>query len=177
VIWRCNGKYGSGVHAKTPHLTDGQIQAAFLAAFNQRLENRAEIFAACNEVLRALTDTTALDAEAGELNNERDIVAELTRKCVRENASAALDQEEYTRRYDALKQRYDTAISRLNEVEAQRLERTAKHAEITRFLKTLVKGGDIVTEFDEELWYITVESVVVHVDGKITVNFRDGVSL
>jgi hypothetical protein len=174
VVWQCNGKYRGGQPCGAPHLSDSQIQAAFLAAFNERLENKAEIFAAYDEVLRILTDTTALDTEAAELINEREVVMELTHKCVQENATAALDQDEYTKRYDALHQRYEAANARLGEIEAQRLERTAKRAEITRFLKTLVRGGDLVTEFDEELWYITVDSITVHADGRLTVKFRDG---
>jgi hypothetical protein len=87
------------------------------------MENKAEIFAAYDEVLRVLTAATA----------------------------------------------------RLQEVEARRLERSAKRANITRFLKTLVKrGDDLVTEFDEELWYITVDTITAYADGRLAVKFRDG---
>jgi hypothetical protein len=156
-------------------LSDAQIQAAFLAAFNSRLENKAEIFAAYDEVLRVLTDTTDLDAEAAELQGEREVVAELTRKCVKDNAAAPLEQGEYEKRYNALVARYDAATARLQEVEARRLERGAKRTNITRFLKTLVKrGDDLVTEFDEELWYITVDTITAYADGRLIVRFRDG---
>ena len=54
----------------TPSLTDAQIQAAFLAAFNEKLDSKAEILAAYDEVLRVLTDNTALNAEAASLKEE-----------------------------------------------------------------------------------------------------------
>jgi hypothetical protein len=172
--WQCNCQH-DGKACAAPILKDGQIRAAFLAAFNSRLENKAEIFEAYDEVLRVLTDTADLDAEAAELQGEREVVAELTRKCVKENAKAPLKQEEYEQRYNALVARYDAATARLQEVEARRLERGAKRTNITRFLKALVKrGDDLVTEFDEELWYITVDTIAVSPDGKLAVRFRDG---
>lgn len=41
-------------------------------------------------------------------------------------------------------------------------------------MKMLVKQGDLITEFDEELWYITVESVTVYADQRLLLTFRDG---
>ncbi len=82
IIWRCNAKYGKGKHAATPHLTDSQIQTAFISAFNSRLESKAEIFAAYADVTQVLTDTSDLDHEAAELLNERDIVTALTKQSI-----------------------------------------------------------------------------------------------
>jgi len=125
-------------------------------------------------VLRVLTDNSALDAEAATLKEECEIVMELTRKAVQENAASALDQDEYRQRYEGLVARYETASARIGEIETLRLERSAKRANITRFLQSLVQYGDMVTEFDEELWYITADSVTVYDDGRLVVTFRDG---
>jgi len=174
AVWQCNDKHKGGETCRASHLTDGQIQAAFLAAFNDRLNSKAEIFEAYDEVLRVLTDNTDLDAEAATLAEECEVVMELTRKAVQENASAALEQGEYQRRYEGLVKRYEAASARLAEIDAARLERNAKRTNITRFLKTLVRQGDeLVNEFDEELWYITVDFITVHEDGRLAVTFRD----
>ena len=174
MVWQCNEKHRGGEKCRVTHLTDEQIQAAFLAAFNRLLDSKAEILAAYDEIIRVLTDNTALDAESAELQGECDVVMELTRKCVQENAQTALDQEEYRRRYTALTERYAAARARMTEIDALRLERTAKRANIMRFLKMLVKQGDLITEFDEELWYITVESVTVYADQRLLLTFSDG---
>jgi len=175
AVWQCNEKYAGGTYCVSPHLTDSQIQTAFLAAFNDRLDNKAEIFEAYDEVLRALTDNSALDAEATELKNELEVVMELTRKAVQENATVALDQGEYRQRFTGLEKRYAAANARLAEIDETRLERSAERTNITRFLKTLVRqGDDLVTEFDEELWYITVDIITVQADGRLVVTFRDG---
>jgi len=77
VVWLCNHKYSK--EAKCPSVTvrEERVKAAFLAAFNQRLDNRAAIFAAYDEALAELADTTALDAEAAELAGEREVAKEL----------------------------------------------------------------------------------------------------
>jgi len=130
---------------------------------------------AYDEVLRVLTDTSALDAEARAVSEEREVVTELNRKYIQENATVPLNQDEYNSRFDALRRRYEAATARLAEIEAQRTERAAKRAEITRFLKTLVHSGDdLLTEFDEELWYITADSITIQADGRLAVQFRDG---
>lgn len=53
-----------------------------------------------------------------------------------------------------------TWTSRVARIEARRLERTAKRAKMQSFLKMLVKHGDLITEFDEELWYINDTDMV-----------------
>ena len=177
TVWQCNGKYKGERICRTPHLTEERVEAAFLTAFNQRLENRAVIFAAYDEALMELADTTALDAEAAALRQEQEVVQELIRRAVRENASAALDQAAYQERYGALEARYDAATARLGEIEAACIERRAKRANINRFLKALQRQADIVTEFEEELWYITLERIEVYRDGRLRVVFRDGAAV
>ena len=192
VIWQCNHKYRNaireqgvndssrGVHAKGakcpgPVVREEQVKAAFLAAFNQRIDERDVIFAAHNEALAALADTTALDAEAAALTGEREVVGELIRKAVEENARVPLDQAVYNARYDALLARFKAAETRLAEIDAERDQRRMKQANITRFLKILKKQNALVTEFEEEMWYITVDKVLVHADRRLAVVFRDGV--
>ena len=128
-------------------------------------------------MLRGLTDTAELDREATELNSECEVVAELTRRAVEENARATLDQADYNARRDALLARYDAANARLEEIETARAERRAKHNNITHFLKVLKKQNALVSEFDEELWYITVDRVEVSRDKQVRVIFRDGAAV
>ena len=153
------------------------MKAGFLAAFNQRITDRDAIFAAYDEVLEALTDTTALDAEAAALAGECEVVAELTRKAVEENARAALDQADYDARRDALLARYAAATARQAEIEAERSNRRRKQANIAHFLQILKKQENLVTEFEEELWYITVDKVLVHADKRLSYIFRDGAAV
>ncbi|MCL2298676.1 MAG: recombinase family protein, partial [Firmicutes bacterium] len=130
-----------------------------------------------DEVLAELTDTTALDAEAAALAQEVEVVAELTRKAVEENARAALDQDDYNARRNALLDRHAAATARQAEVEAARQQRRMKQVNITRFLQTLSQQENLVTEFDEELWYLAVDRVEVFEGGRLRVVFRDGATV
>ena len=177
MIWQCNHKYTKGAKCPGPVVREEQVKAGFLAAFNQRIDNSAAIFAAYDEVLEALTDTTALDTEAAALAGEIEIVAELTRKAVDENARAALDQDEYNARRDALLARYAAATARQAEIDAERGQRRRKQANIAHFLQILKKQENLVTEFEEELWYITVDKVMVHPDKRLSFVFRDGAAV
>jgi hypothetical protein len=71
----------------------------------------------------------------------------------------------------------ETSRVRLAELEAARTERRVKRANIERFLKTLARQENLITEFDEELWYVTVDCVKVYPDGRLKVVFRDGVGV
>ena len=76
------------------------IKAAFLVAFNTVLNDKAEIMAAYGEVMEALTDTSDFDSEREQLQSEADVVMELIRKCISENAHKAQDQEDVYKRQD-----------------------------------------------------------------------------
>ena len=173
VVWQCNEKH-RGQHCTTPHFTEREMQAAFLAAFNQVLDERDEIIAAYQDVMEALTDTADLDTERSQLQNELEVTEELIRKAINENAHNALDQQAYQQRYNDLCQRYEKAQARLGELENLRLERTAKRVKIKLFMEQLNARDMLVEVFDEELWYSTVDFVTVYEDKRLVFTFRDG---
>lgn len=177
VIWRCNDKYKDkirGACCHTPHLTEDEIKAAFLAAFNGILHDRAEIMAAYGEVIEALTDTADLDAERERLEQETEVVMGLIRAIIEENARKAQDQEEYKRKYTGYCERFEAARNRLAEIQDACLERTAKRVKIQMFMEEIQRRDGLADDFDEELWYSTVDYVTVYEDKKMTFTFRDG---
>ena len=98
----------------------------------------------------------------------------LIRKAIEDNAQKAMDQAEYEKKYTGFYERYEAARQRLSEIEELRLERNAKRAKIDMFLAQLTGCGGLVTEFDEELWYSTVDMVKVFEDKRMAFTFRDG---
>ncbi len=172
MVWQCNEKY-RGKYCKTPHLTNEQIEQAFLKAINRLLQNRDSLMRAYEDVLAVLTDYSKLDAEIAQLEDESNIVVELINKCVAENARKAMDQEEYQRQYSSYNARYEGIRKKLDKLKNKRLERLAKKMSIRCFMDKLSQQ-DIITTFDEELWYTTVDVVKVSLDGKMTFVFQDG---
>ena len=173
LVWQCNEKY-RGQHCSTPHLTEGEIKAAFLAAFNIVLGSRDEIIEAYEEVIAALTDTADSDEEQETLENESEVVLGLIQKIISENAQTAMDQEEYNRRYDAYSERFEAARKRLAEIAELRQERNAKKTRIRLFMENMNSHQELVQSFDEELWYSTLDYVTVYEDKRLVFTFRDG---
>ena len=173
VIWQCNNKFKGECKCGTPHLSEETIKEKFLEAYNQLLPDRERLIEDCRLMQSVLTNCADLDREMQGLLQELDVVEELTKRCVDENSSTAMDQEEYNARYNALVERYDRAQSRIAELEKKRSERMAEADAIGGFMFRLRELDQPLEYFDERLWLDVIDRVVVHRDG-LTFKFQNG---
>ena len=195
VIYRCNKKY-DGHKCQTPHVTEEEIKAAFVTAFNKLVTERAganvasrscastsafcaseEIAANARLVRQTLCDISELEREKATLGQELSVLVEMTQNCIAENARIAQDQGEYQKRYNGLVERYEKAKARFDEVAEAIAERSAKGERLARFIKTLEAQRKPVAEFDERLWGAMVDYMTVGVYKRLTVMFRDGTGI
>ncbi len=153
------------------------MKQAFIEVFNSILKNKDEILQGYEAIIQALTDTSKLDEESAKLQSEMEIVTEILKKCVEENAHSALNQIEYEERYNALAERYKSIKKGLEGINEKRLERSAKKENIVELLKELEAREVLIVEFDEELWNGSVEKVIVNTEEKITFVFKDGMEI
>ena len=174
VIWQCNHKFKDKEKCKTPHLYEDDLKAAFVKAFNNLIENRDEILEGYEAIIKTLTDTSKLDKESTKLQSECEVVAELIRKCVEENASTVMNQKEYQNRYTSLVERYEEIKRAISENYNKRQERNSKKENIKDFIRTLEKNEVLLEEFDEEFWNVTLEKVKVYQEQKLVFIFKDG---
>lgn len=177
VIWQCNSKFKNHEKCSTPHLYEDKIKQAFVEAFNSLIENKEEILKGYEEIIQVLTDTSKLDKESAKLQSEFEVVTEMLKKCVEENAHSALNQAEYEERYKALAARYESIKKDIEGINQKRLERSAKKENIETFTKELEAREKLITEFDEELWLGAVDKVIVNTEEKITFVFKDAMEL
>ena len=173
VIWRCNGKYRD-TKCTTPHLDEKQIREKFLQAYNQIMVNRESLLEDCSAMLHLLTDTSAMDEELAKLQNEQEIVIELTRKIVAENAAVAMPQGEYIERYTSLVDRYESLAGQMEELKIKRQERQSRAQEIQLYMKTVVSQNGELQEFDPRVWLDVIEKVVIYQGGRMVFQFKDG---
>lgn len=176
TIYRCNNKY-DGHKCQTPHVTEEEIKAAFVTAFNKLVTEREEIAANARLVRQTLCDTTELEQEKASLQQELAVLVEMTQNCIAENARIAQDQGEYQRNYDSLVARYDAAKARFDEVTEAISAKEAQAERLAMFERTLKDHAEPVAEFDSQLWASMVECVTVGVDKGLTVVFRDGTEM
>ena len=174
VIWRCNGKFKGEHKCGTPHLYESDIQRLFLSAVSTLFADRETILDTCRLMQSTLTDNSGIDTECEELLRELDVVAGLIRSCVEENATQAVDQSDYRRRYTSYVERYEVLKDRYTHLQAQREEREAEAIRIGGFMFELRELDELPIEFDERLWHGLVDHVTVYHDERLVFHFKDG---
>ena len=142
------------------HITEEEIKAAFVTAFNKLVMERAganvasrscastsascaseEIAANARLVRQTICDTSELEQEKASLGQESlkglakaslAVLVEMTQNCIAENARIAQDQKEYQKRYNGLVERYEKAKARFDEVTEAIAQRSAKGERLRR---------------------------------------------
>ena len=61
-------------------------------------------------MMALLFDTTDLEREQEELQQETQVVSDMVQQCIYENAHVALNQTEYQKRYDGLTERFEGPV-------------------------------------------------------------------
>ena len=129
VVWRCNNKYRNG-KCNTPHVDEKEVHEKFLMAYNQMIAQRERLLEDCAAMKELLTDTSVIDVELASLQSEQEVVIEMTRKIVAENASVAMQQSDYLEKYTALVDRYESLAEQITDLERKRLDRQSRAQEI-----------------------------------------------
>jgi len=174
TVWQCNGKYGHHTYCSTSHFTEEEIKRAFVSAFNQIFGEKDRLMEDYTIIIGELTDHSQLDREIAKLQEESEIVMELMRKHIEENARQLQNQDEYQQRYDMLATRYENTHQQLVTLSAQKQDRIARGKNIRRFMEDLENRDTLLTDFDEELWIRMVESITVGSEKNCRFKFQDG---
>lgn len=176
-IWRCNRKYKNDKSCATPHIREDELKSAFVRAFSQVLGDRERYVAQFEELLPMLADTSALEGKLAEAEAACDAAVGHMRRYVEENTRQVQDQGEYESRFQEMGNECKAAEKQVEHIKDEILERTVRKEKICRYLDELRRAGEIVTEFDEDLWQAAVESVTVQPDKSLTFRFRDGTEI
>lgn len=176
IIYRCNGKY-RGEKCATPSLSEEQLKDGFLKAINSLIGIKESLLEDCREMQTVLSDTTALDEELKTVTEEFMVVREMLRKMVEDNSRKVQDQDEFWAKYNPLDERAKKANARIQELMAQRSQRLQKAETIGAFMFELHERDEAVEAFDNKLWFMTVDKVVVQRDGKLVYHFRNGTTV
>lgn len=174
TIWQCNHKYDGGERCSTPHLTDEQIQDAFLSAANKLLATKDAVIANGKAMLTLLFDTSEQEAERDKLLEEAQVVSDAVQKNIYENAHVALDQKAYQKKYDGLTGRYETLKTRIEELNDQISQLQSQKGSYEDFLRAFKKLPDQITEFSLDSFNGLVDFITVNTADDIQVTFRNG---
>lgn len=175
VIWRCNNKYGGDVKCSTPHITQEELEKAFVSVMQKVIAEKDAIFAVCREVLDEVLNTSELDRIATRLQEQTMMISARARRLVEENARVRRDQDEYQREYDALVVEHEKLSRQIQEVEAQRKDKADRRRRIEVFLRMLEEQAECM-QFEPYTFVALVDKVVVRQDGKLDFCFRNGMN-
>lgn len=90
-------------------------------------------------IMRQLEDTTAIDTECEELFQEMDVLTELIKKCVNDNTTQAIDQEEYISKYNSLVERHEKLQSRYDYLKKKKERRLQQYDKMSYFVFAVIE--------------------------------------
>jgi hypothetical protein len=93
------------------------------------------------------------------------------RKLVDDYARALIEQAAYDDQYAELLAQSRGLEERIVQIGEQREQRKARKRELDTFYKLLKSTGPIL-EFDEELWNVAIENLIIHLGGNVIFCFK-----
>ena len=122
-------------------------------------------------------NTFSLNAEMKELFREAEVITELTRKRIEENASSVQNQEAFAAKYAGYEQRYETVGKKIERLQKQIEERRVQADSIGAFMFELHESDEPVTVFDDKLWLSVIDHVLVRKSGTLLFRFKSGIEV
>ena len=174
TIWQCNSKYQGEKKCATPHLNEEDIKRLFLEATSELMADRDALLEDCTVMRNTLADTMAIDRECEKLTEEMDTVSMLIQKLIAENATKAMNQDEYNRKYDALAQRYNAAQERYDKLQGRKVTIGFEVDVLECFMFEISALPDLPVEFSDHLWNAMIDHVTVYHDDRVTFSFKNG---
>lgn len=105
------------------------------------------------------------------------ILVEMAQNAVERNARVAQDQEKYQKQYDELINRYDAMKEEYRQLCDRIEKRQTRYEQLGQFVQELKGRENLLTEFDQPLWCLLVDKIVVKNKEDITVVFKDGTEI
>lgn len=173
-IWRCNRKYDCDKPCGTPNLREDEFEFAFVTAFNKLLGDKEQYIARFEKLLPLLADTSGLEQQCDALEAQHAEMMKSLRLYMEANTRQVQNQAEYHQRFSEMQNECKEIEDKIVWAKKEILAQQGRKEQICRCLDELRQCGDILEEFDLDLWNAVVESVTVSVNGTLTFLFRDG---
>ena len=157
-----------------PLISEETIQERFVDAINEIIDGREAVLESCRKIYDELMDTAALDKETEEHLKECEIISELIKRLIGENAAVPMNQDEYLRSYSAYESRFNAETAKVEELKAVRESRLKRAETLSAFMFEVHEQDRLVEMFNKKLWLATVDTVIVSRDGKLTFKFKNG---
>lgn len=175
VVLVCNDKYKKkGDFCKTPNLTEEDVKARFIKAYNNFMGDRTQLNEDCNEMIEVLDNSKELEDKITTLSSKAADIIVLVENLIKQNTAEAMDQVEFKKKYDAYDKEHTKILCDIDNAKKQ-LEKKRLQADYMRaFIAELDSKPNLLEEFDIDIWSYLIEKAVVNQDGSITFIFNNG---
>ena len=95
------------------------------------------------------------------------------RRLIYENSRKAINQDEYNKKYNSYTEKYENLRNELSKLEDKQQDFKARRDKIKVFINNLRNLNEVISDFDEKLWYVLVEKVTVYEDGNMEFKFKN----
>ena len=128
----------------------------------------------CKEFIDILDNTEELNRLIDIQTTEVEVLANVAKVLVEENATTSLDQAEYRNRYEVLEKRYQAEQGKLDNLLSEKNRKVAQKSAIEVFIKSYTKLPELMTEWSDQVWMSMIDRVLVYGDGKMKFIFKSG---
>ena len=145
----------------------------FVKAFNNLISNKDEAIKDCENTVLTRINTEDIDSKISKLQEESEIIVELMKSLIYENSRKVMNQDEYNKKYNSYTEKYEKIKSELSKLEDKKQDLKVRRDKIKIFIDNLKNHNEVMSVFDEKLWYAMVDKIVVHEDRNIEFKFRN----
>lgn len=178
VILQCNNKFKKGKEkCTTPNLTIEGIQKAFVEAFNKLQLNRNDVIDDIKMLIETLSDFSSIQDKIERQKLEVEMLTEKVKKLVNDNATKAQSQQEYLEKYDKLKSIFDIESEKLEKLMEEESNQMTKKKAIEGYLKNFEGTPKYLETFDESIFHIFIDKILVHSNSELEFIFKNGTSI
>ena len=173
-VWKCKSRYTRDAECASQNVTSEMVEYAFIKAFNQLIDNKDDII----EMLQAFAETEfdlrPIEDELTLVDGEFNMIVDVLRAFIDENAQTAMDQTEYQRKFEVYAKKFEELKNKKAALVEKLAMQRAQKAKIMLFTTSLGEQTDILTEFNCDMWYSLADYVRVIDSNNIEVHFKGG---
>ena len=141
------------------------------------MQDRVQIIKEIESWRQKLMDFGTLDVDIERQLEETQVIAELVKAAVKENASTAQSQEAYLKKYEVLTKRYEKAAAELERLQNLRTARSQQDKKMALYIRALKKQPEVMHDWNDTIWTVMIEKAIVHRNGEITFVFANGTEI
>ena len=138
------------------------------------MSDRTALIEDCILLHDSLLDFSESNTRCNELMDEMEIVSELVKKLINENAASPMNQDEYISKYDGYTIRFNKAKAEYEKLHKTMEQRQLKADIISGFMFEISELDDLPIKFDEKLWNSVIDMVTIYEDERLVFKFKNG---